>query len=494
MGGNTNVIKLDIDKNLRIITIPTVKNVFGVEGDIEVNRVVFCLPRYYCGFDMSGFSARVNYVNANKEANYYEADDVTSDDENVTFSWLMGPDVTAYAGDVKFSIKLYKKQNDKVIKVFNTKSGSGTVYAGLNVEDTVTPEEQQTLLEKIEADIKEDIDKSVQDSVSSISAVKDTAVNDINTAKDTAVNDINTAKDASLSEINSDTTTQQIQTNVQQIADLSSLIKAGTGELSVIIGNNESTANGHQAYAEGYKTAATGNASHSEGEGTQANGAVSHTEGKGTKAESDYTHAEGFNTTADALGSHAEGWGSVASGRISHAEGSGTKTVGNCSHAEGNTTNATGDASHAEGANTVAVGNCSHAEGSRTTATGQMSHAEGNQTLSTVEMSHAGGDHSEVVANGRAAFAHGCYTRALQPSQFVVGYGNDPCEDSIFEVGNGTLQSNDPANNGTEPYTRQNAFRVTQDGVAIVQTALKIGGTPITEAQLQALLNLLSSK
>lgn len=468
MDEKTALVNLNVDENLRIITIPKIKNVFGIKGDIEVNRLTFSLPRYYSGFDMSEFSVRVNYVNANKEANYYEADDVTPDEENITFSWLMGSDVTAYAGDVKFSIKLYKKQDSKVIKVFNTKSGVGTVYEGLDVEDTVTPEEQQTLLEQIEAEIKEDI-------------------------KD-AVNEINTARDAFLSEINGNTTIQQVQTHDQKITDLSGLIKAGTGELSVIIGNNESTANGHQAYAEGYKTAATGNASHAEGETTQANGNISHAEGKNVKAESDYTHAEGFNTTANALGSHAEGWGSITNGKVSHAEGSATKTFGNCSHAEGNTTNATGEASHAEGANTAAVGNCSHAEGSNTRATANMSHAEGNQTLSTVEMSHAGGDHSEVVANGRAAFAHGCYTRALQPSQFVVGYGNDPCEDSIFEVGNGILQSNDPANNGTEPYTRQNAFRVTKEGVAIAQTALKIGGTSINETQLQALLNLLNNK
>lgn len=468
MDEKTALVNLNVDENLRIITIPKTKNVFGIKGDIEVNRLTFSLPRYYSGFDMSEFNVRVNYVNANKEANYYEADDVTPDEENVTFSWLMGSDVTAYAGDVKFSIKLYKKQDSKVVKVFNTKSGVGTVYEGLDVEETVTPEEQQTLLEKIEAEINEDI-------------------------KD-AVNDINAARDAFLSEINGNVTIQQVQTHDQKITDLSSLIKAGSGELSVIIGNNESTANGHQAYAEGYKTAATGNASHAEGEATQAKGNISHAEGKNVKAESDYTHAEGFNTTANALASHAEGWGSIANGKVSHAEGATTKTFGNCSHAEGNTTNATGEASHAEGANTIAVGNFSHAEGSSTRATAHMSHAEGNQTMSTVEMSHAGGDHSEVVANGRAAFAHGCYTRALQPSQFVVGYGNDPCEDSIFEVGNGTLQSNDPANNGTEPYTRQNAFRVTREGVAIAQTALKIGGTSITEAQLQALLNLLNNK
>lgn len=168
MDEKTTLINLSVDENSRIITIPTVKNVFGIEGDIEVNRLTFSLPRYYSGFDMSEFSVRVNYVNANKEANYYEADDATSDKENITFSWLMGPDVTAYAGDVKFSIKLYKKQDAKVVKVFNTKFGSGTVYAGLDVEGTVTPEEQQTLLEQIEAEIKEDLNTYTEEKLSEI--------------------------------------------------------------------------------------------------------------------------------------------------------------------------------------------------------------------------------------------------------------------------------------------------------------------------------------
>lgn len=180
MDEKTALINLNVDENSRIITIPTVKNVFGIEGDIEVNRLTFSLTRYYCDFDLSEFNARINYVNANKEANYYEVDDVTSDEENITFTWLMGPDVTAYAGDVKFSIKLYKKQDTKIIKVFNTKSGSGTVYAGLNVENTVTPEEQQTLLEQIEAEIKEDLDTYIEEKLSEIQNSRNEAVNSIN--------------------------------------------------------------------------------------------------------------------------------------------------------------------------------------------------------------------------------------------------------------------------------------------------------------------------
>ena len=76
----SNLIQLEINENLRNISIPKKGVVFGVDGDIEVNRVAFVFPRYYSNFDMTEFSARVNYVNANGEANYYEADDMSSDD------------------------------------------------------------------------------------------------------------------------------------------------------------------------------------------------------------------------------------------------------------------------------------------------------------------------------------------------------------------------------------------------------------------------------
>lgn len=225
MDEKTALVNLNVDENLRIITIPKVKNVFGIKGDIEVNRLTFSLPRYYSGFDMSEFSVRVNYVNANKEANYYEVDDVTSDEENITFSWLMGSDVTAYVGDVKFSIKLYKKQDSKVIKVFNTKSGVGTVYEGLDVEDTVTPEEQQTLLEQIEAEIKEDLNAYTEEKLSEIQNSKNEAVNSIDGTKTEIIAILDdyktaTAGYAQTTKTNADSTTadrQAVQTLAEQV-------------------------------------------------------------------------------------------------------------------------------------------------------------------------------------------------------------------------------------------------------------------------------------
>lgn len=158
MNENATLIKLAVDENLRTITTPGNGIVFGVVGDVEVNRVVFSIPKYFGEFDMSEFTARVNYVNANGDANYYEADDMASVRDEITFTWLLESDVTSYIGNVTFSIKLYKKQDNKIIKVFNTRPAIGRIFGGLDVDKRVTPEQQQTLLEKLEAEIKENID------------------------------------------------------------------------------------------------------------------------------------------------------------------------------------------------------------------------------------------------------------------------------------------------------------------------------------------------
>ena len=169
-----------IDDKLRTITMPNNGSVFGVSGDIEVNQVEFQMPRYCAGFDMTDFTGRVNYVNPNGDSNYYESE-ISGTDDTVSFIWLMKPDVTRYSGDVKFSVKLYKKQDGKILKQFNTRSAVGRVLEGFDVIDSVTPEEQETLLHKIEAEIKEEvkayIDQYAEDKVSEMTQGLPEAVN-----------------------------------------------------------------------------------------------------------------------------------------------------------------------------------------------------------------------------------------------------------------------------------------------------------------------------
>ena len=198
--------------------------------------------------------------------------------------------------------------------------------------------------------------------------------------------------------------------------------------------------------------------------------------GYGNEVSNEFGIAIGLNNTSSGTGSYTEGCTNTSSGMYSHAEGYRTNAIQDISHAEGFNTTASGFASHAEGAPSNAIGPCSHAEGQATKANGAMSHSGGNNS----------------ITDGRASFAHGNFSKTTQPAQFAVGYGNDPQEDSIFEVGNGLNADGIPNNTGnTEPVTRQNAFRVTQSGVAIAQTGLQIGNTVISEDQLKKILALI---
>lgn len=201
------------------------------------------------------------------------------------------------------------------------------------------------------------------------------------------------------------------------------------------------------------------------GFGSTASGDFSHAEGYSTEASGEKSHAEGIFATASGVSSHAEGNSTTASGKCSHAEGSST-TAGECSHAEGTNSHAVGEVSHAEGMNTLSEGKCSHAEGSNTEAKGKYSHASGFLTQAT----------------------HSC--------QYAVGCGNDPKADSLFEVGNGLNAEGNLIDDTTTVFdlkTRRNAFRVTNTGYAIAQTALQIGETAITEGQLKQLIQLITN-
>jgi hypothetical protein len=174
-----------------------------------------------------------------------------------------------------------------------------------------------------------------------------------------------------------------------------------------------------------------------------------------------------------------EGFGSTASGDFSHAEGYSTEASGEKSHAEGECSIASGVSSHAEGNSTTASGKCSHAEGSSTTA-GECSHAEGSNT----------------EAKGKYSHASGFLTQATHSCQYAVGCGNDPKADSLFEVGNGLNAEGNLIDDTTTVFdlkTRRNAFRVTNTGYAIAQTALQIGETAITEGQLKQLIQLITN-
>ena len=229
MDENTTLINITIDENLRTLTIPTNGTVFGVVGDISVNRVMFVLPRYFRGFDLTQCVARVNYCNPNGDANYYEADDLTETEGKATFTWLMAPDVTSYIGDVKFSIQLYKKdETGKIIRNFNTKYSTGKVLEGYNVEQQVTPEQQETLVEKISKEVKDNISESLKTETSEaisaeIEEKKTDALTEMNDKKTSALTEIEKKKTAAVNEVNSEQVVHDVSQLKDDLVDLNEL-------------------------------------------------------------------------------------------------------------------------------------------------------------------------------------------------------------------------------------------------------------------------------
>ena len=83
--GATQDKVLRIDNELRTISIPSTVKLLGVESDDDVNRIEFEMPRHYGEFDLSTFSVRVNYMNANGDGDIYKVIDLVADEKKMTF-------------------------------------------------------------------------------------------------------------------------------------------------------------------------------------------------------------------------------------------------------------------------------------------------------------------------------------------------------------------------------------------------------------------------
>lgn len=209
----------------------------------------------------------------------------------------------------------------------------------------------------------------------------------------------------------------------------------GSGNKSIVIGNETNVASGVSSVASGEGTTASGDHSYAEGYSTTASGYAAHAEGHTTTASGSGAHAEGSNTTASNARAHAEGSSTTASGMESHAEGQGTKAQAIASHAEGIKTTASGEYA-------------SHAEGYYANATASYAHAEGLYTVAASESQHAQGKFN--IEDTTAKYAH------------IVG-------------------------NGTNTANRSNAHTVDWDGNAWFAGDVKVGGTGQDDAEAKIL-------
>lgn len=94
-----------INPETRTITVPETEKIFGVSHDGNTERKHFRCPKVVGdNIDLSTMHLYINYQNANGDKYPYLVEDVQTDGGYITFSWLIGPDVVAYKGQVKFIV------------------------------------------------------------------------------------------------------------------------------------------------------------------------------------------------------------------------------------------------------------------------------------------------------------------------------------------------------------------------------------------------------
>lgn len=140
---------LTIDLELRTITIPPGIRNIGVESDEDVKRLYFRMPRMYGTYDLSEFSFRINYRNANQEGDIYLVEDKAVEGDNITFSWEIGRHAAKYKGNVQFIVCLKKADSAGAIQQeWNTTVATLPSLEGLEVEAAV-PEETTDVIEQL---------------------------------------------------------------------------------------------------------------------------------------------------------------------------------------------------------------------------------------------------------------------------------------------------------------------------------------------------------
>lgn len=135
-----------IDSNLRVISIPVRGVVLGVEGDKDVNRVTFLMPKTYKGVDLSTFQIRVNYANANGEKSFFKVTETSVVNDQIRFIWIVSADAVAYMGNVEFVVRFVKLNGSTVVQELNTTLATAKSLTGLSVDSEITPDQREDLL------------------------------------------------------------------------------------------------------------------------------------------------------------------------------------------------------------------------------------------------------------------------------------------------------------------------------------------------------------
>ena len=150
-----NESRFIIDANQRTITIPDEFTFLGVKNDHKAETIYFEIDRYFDKADLSEKTCIVQFESIDTtegseqviSSGFYPVVkmDVDTADGKIIFGWEIQNDATAYAVNVRFSIRFYetKIENDTIVFAYNF----NTLPVELPVKDSLdTMDEDKEIL------------------------------------------------------------------------------------------------------------------------------------------------------------------------------------------------------------------------------------------------------------------------------------------------------------------------------------------------------------
>lgn len=144
---------LMIDPETRTINVPDSERLFGVQSDEKAERKYFKCPKIVGNnINLATMNLYINYKSPNQadeEGDSYIVQDVVTSGDYITFSWILGRNVTKYTDGIHFSFCAKKSNSDGTLTTErNTTWAEGEVLEGLETTQQIA-EKNKDLIEQL---------------------------------------------------------------------------------------------------------------------------------------------------------------------------------------------------------------------------------------------------------------------------------------------------------------------------------------------------------
>ena len=138
-----------VDNDTRVVTVPEVYKMLGVESDKKAKRIWFKFPKLVGnnGLNLMELKIRINYRNAAGDGDVYVVTDKKEEKDSVIFSWELYDNVTKQKGKIQFVVCAIKTKTDgSIINEWNTKLNSECEsFEGLEIKQEVEKENPEII-------------------------------------------------------------------------------------------------------------------------------------------------------------------------------------------------------------------------------------------------------------------------------------------------------------------------------------------------------------